>query len=93
MNWAIGWLRWLSIIPQSERSPVRFLVRAHACDASLSHQCFSPSLSPFLPLSLKINKIFFRKETVRMDKNPKLYNFSKDLAKAQPKQAYNEFPP
>ena len=27
-------------------------------DVSFSHQCFSPSLSPSLPLSLKINKIF-----------------------------------
>ena len=25
-------------------------------DASLAHQCFSPCLSPSLPLSLKINK-------------------------------------
>ena len=54
---------------QSERSPVQFPVRAHArvafsvpgqgsckrqaIDVSLSHQCFSPSLSPSLPLSLK----------------------------------------
>ena len=27
-------------------------------DVSLSHQCFFPCLSPFLPPSLKINKIF-----------------------------------
>ena len=26
-----------------------------------THYCFSPSLSPSLPLSLKINKIFFKK--------------------------------
>ena len=32
-------------------------VRAQPIDASLSHQCFSPSLSPFLLLSLKTNKI------------------------------------
>ena len=63
---------WLSIIPQSERLLVRFLVRAHAwvtgsvpghavfnrqpTDVSLSHQCFSLSLSPSLLLSWKINK-------------------------------------
>ena len=27
-------------------------------DVSLSHRCFSPSLSPFLPFSLKVNKYF-----------------------------------
>ena len=27
-------------------------------DVSLAHWCFSPSLSPFLPFSLKVNKIF-----------------------------------
>ena len=26
---------------------------------SLIHRCFSPSPSPFIPLSLKINKIYF----------------------------------
>ena len=62
------WLSWLGIIPQSERSLVRFLVRAHVwvvvlipswgtyerqpIDVSLSHWCFSPSLSSSLPLSL-----------------------------------------
>ena len=34
------------------RSPVR-----HMQDVSLSHPCFFPSLSPSLPLSLKISKI------------------------------------
>ena len=38
------------------------VVRVHnerqAIDVSLSRGCFSPSLSPSLPLSLKINKIF-----------------------------------
>ena len=29
-------------------------------DVSLSHSCFSPSLSPSLPLSLKINKTFLK---------------------------------
>ena len=31
-------------------------------DVSLSHPCFFPSLSPSLPLSLKINKILFKKK-------------------------------
>ena len=71
----------LGVFLQSERSPVWFLVRAHAwvvgqvpgwgaCErqainVSLSHRCFSPSLSPSLPLFeenkqksfLKIRKI------------------------------------
>ena len=66
------WLSWLSIIPKGERSPVRFPVRAYAwaagsvpgqsvyerqlIDISFSHWCFSPSLSPTLPISPKINK-------------------------------------
>ena len=66
------WLSWLGIIPQGERLPIRFLVRAHALvaglvpslgtyerqpiDISLSHRCFSPSLSLSFALSLKINK-------------------------------------
>ena len=65
----------LGVFLQSERSPVWFLVRAHAwvvgqvpgwgacerrlIDVSLSHQCFSPSLSPSLPLSQE-DKIFFK---------------------------------
>ena len=64
-------LSWLAFILKSERSLVRFPVRAHSSlagsvpiwgmfgsqpmDVSLSHRCFSPS--PSLPLSLKINKI------------------------------------
>ena len=63
--WSV-WLRWLGISPQSKRLTVRFLVRVHTwilglvpvqginkrqlIDVSLSHPCFSPSLSP-LPLS------------------------------------------
>ncbi|KAF6109825.1 hypothetical protein HJG60_011016 [Phyllostomus discolor] len=66
------WLRWVDVIPQSKRSLVRFLIRAHAwvaglvpgwgvckrqlIDVSLSHRCVSPSLSSSLPLSLRINK-------------------------------------
>ena len=41
------------------RLRVRFLVRVHAGGSplmSLSNRCFPPSLSPSLPLSLKVNK-------------------------------------
>ena len=76
------WLSWLVIIPKSEISLVWFLVRAHAwgvglvtgwgtcerqlIDVSLTHRYFSPSLSPSLTLSLKINnkiKIFKQNKT------------------------------
>ena len=60
----------INLLPQSERSPVQFSGRAHAWVAGqslvrvhsrsnwyLSHnRCFSPSLSPSLPFSLKKNK-------------------------------------
>ena len=65
-------LSWLGVVLQSKGSLVRFPVRAYAwvaglvpgggaqerqpIDVSFSHWCFSPSLSPSLPLSLKINK-------------------------------------
>ena len=68
----IVWLSWLSVVPQSKKVPVTFLVRTHAwvagsipvpgvykrklINASLSHWYFSPSLSPYLPFSVKINK-------------------------------------
>ena len=71
------WLSGLGVIPQSERSPVRFLARAQAwvlgqvsglgaherqpINVSLSHRYFFPSLSPSLPHTLKIN-IFLRKQ-------------------------------
>ena len=51
------WLSWLGIVPQSKRSLVRFLVRAHVwivvyerqlIDVSLSYWYFSPFLSPSL---------------------------------------------
>ena len=64
---SVGW----SVIPQYKRKPIQFPVRApawvvglvfgggaygrHPIDDSLSHPCFSPSLSSSLPLSLKIN--------------------------------------
>ena len=64
----------LSTIPQTERGLVWFPLRAHAWVAgqvprvgetqkatngcSLTHQCFSLSLSPSCPFSLKINTIF-----------------------------------
>ena len=62
------WLSWLGVILPSKRLPVQFSVRAHAwvagsvlaqcagerqpINVSLSHRCFSPSISPYLPLSL-----------------------------------------
>ena len=72
------WLSWLAVIMQSKRLLVQFLVRVHAwvagsvpsrdlyerkpIDVSLSHRCFSPFLSPSLPLSLKINKYNLKKK-------------------------------
>ena len=73
LSWS-AWLTWLGVLPQSKGSPVRFQVRIRAwfvisvpswgvyerqqIDVSLSQWCFSPSLSPSLPLSLKRNKMF-----------------------------------
>ena len=67
------WLSWLGIVQQRGMSLVWLLIRAHAwiagsvpvqgvyksqpINVSLSHQCFSPSLFPSLPLSLKVNKL------------------------------------
>ena len=48
LGWGPG--PWLGVC---ERQPV---------DVSLTHQCFSSSLSPSLPISLKINKTFFKNE-------------------------------
>ena len=53
------WLSWSCHVPLSERSLVWSLVRAYAwvqvcpwsgCVQEATHQCFSPSLSPSLPL-------------------------------------------
>ena len=79
------WLNGLSTGLRNERLPVRFLVRARAwvagqvpswgcargnkIDVSLTHGCFSPSLSPSLPLSLKVNKIFKKRERGRRYKS------------------------
>ena len=65
----VPWLVWLSGLSaglQTKGSLVPFPVRAHAwvggqvCRGSVwgatTHWCFSPSLSPSLPLSLKKNK-------------------------------------
>ena len=67
------WLSWLGFSPWREWSPVQFLVRTQAwvagsvpgrgqlkkqpIDVSLSHRCFSSSLSSSLPFSPKINKV------------------------------------
>ena len=74
------WLSRLSASLRAKRSPVQFPVREHACvvepgaqlgacerqliDVSLTHRCFSPSLSHSLPLSLKIN---FKKKSRSYD--------------------------
>ena len=64
-----GVAQWIEHWPANQRVTVRFPVRAHAwvCRPSLQwgalerqpHIDVSLSLSPSLPLSLKINKIFF----------------------------------
>ena len=75
--------RW-DIVPQSKKSLVSFLVRAHAwvagsvpgwgayerqpIDVSLLHLCFSPSLSLSLPLSLKINRYNLKKRNYFIEK-------------------------
>ena len=72
------WLNWLGVVPQSERSLVQFLVKAHAWLRILAQlgrrwkatdQCFSltsmflsPFLSPSLPLSLKLILKIFLKD-------------------------------
>ena len=66
------WLNWLDIVLQTKRLPVQSPVPTHAwaaglvpshymygrlpIDVSLSHRCFSPSISPSLPISLKVKK-------------------------------------
>ena len=73
------WFSGLGIVPQTKRSPVWFPFRAHAWVVDqvpswgyergnqsmflFAHQCFSPYLSPSFPLSLKINKYIFLKNT------------------------------
>ena len=46
------------------KSPTR-AGKKQPIDVSLQHQCFSPSLSPSLPLSLKINKIFLKNHCLK----------------------------
>ena len=38
------------------QAPLLGVCKRQPTDVSLKHRCFSPSLSPSLPLSLKINK-------------------------------------
>ena len=69
LPWAM-WLSGLGIVPQTKRSPVWFPV-GHTPELwdrlrggivlQATDQCLSPFLSPSLPLSLKINKIFSNK--------------------------------
>ena len=60
-----GVAQWIECRLQTKGLPVQFPVRAHAWVVGQvpsgghmrgNHTCFSPSLSPFLSLSLKINK-------------------------------------
>ena len=39
----------------------------------ITHLCFSPSLFPSLPLSLKINKIFFLKKEISLKSFDKMH--------------------
>ena len=67
----LPWLVWLSGLStglQTERSPVRLLVRARAWVPGqvpvggvwgATDPCFFPSFSPSFPFSLKVNKICF----------------------------------
>ena len=66
-NVLTGVTQWVGILPQTERSKVRFqsghmpgspVGGVEQMGVSLTHRCFSSSLSPSLLLSLKINKIF-----------------------------------
>ena len=67
------WLSGLSAGLQIKKLQVQFPVRAHAwvtgqvpsrgrVQEATTHCCFFPSLSPSLPLSLKINKNFYLKK-------------------------------
>ena len=68
--WPVG-LSGLRMVPKSKRSQVRFPVRACAWVVGsvpggggvqeAANQCFSPSLCPSLPLSLKLNKVLKKK--------------------------------
>ena len=66
---ALPWLVWLSGLSaslQTKGSPVRFPIKAHAWVSGqfpvggmqevTTYRCFSPTQSPSLPLSLKINR-------------------------------------
>ena len=64
---SLMWINWLGIIPQSEGSPVRFLVRAHVwvtgldpvlgvCERQLINVSLLLFLSPFTPHKKKKSK-------------------------------------
>ena len=85
------WLSGLGIILQTKRSPVRFLgqgtrLGCRPCpwlgvcerqpsDVALTHQYFSPSLSPSLPLSLNINKYNLKQKQKRKTWNAMISAF------------------
>ena len=83
---SLMWLSWLGLVYKAKgHSLIQFSVHAWAAgsvlglgvskrqlvDVSLSHQCFSPSLSLFLHLSLKTNLNVFKIKTTITTKNPK----------------------
>ena len=49
-------------------------------NAYLTHKCVSPSLSPFLPISLEINKI----KSLKQKKRGKITSFGMDMEKLKP---------
>ena len=70
-----GWLSEWSAGLQTKGLPVQFPVSAPdqvpswgraRGNRSVTHQCFCASLSPSLPLSLKINKILKKKKRIRV---------------------------
>ena len=92
----------LGIIPWSEKSPVGFPVSTYAwvaglfpglgqlIDVSVLHQSFFPSISPFLPFSLKIKKenilkkylLLNEKVKLKINENPlKCFNQGNDLTR------------
>ena len=82
------WLNGLAVILWTKRSPVRFLVRTHAWVGARSpvrsmreatDQCFSPFLSPFPTLSLKLNQILKREGEESPDLLAVLWEFGEKL--------------
>ena len=69
---SVGWAssskakgRWFNSqsgrMPGLQASPGWWKCERQLVSVSLTHRCFSPSFYPSIPLSLKINKIFFKR--------------------------------